>query len=126
MTPKIGIYRALDTDGYKKVRCFEAHCFRGAGPGSSRRTSRPSAVSPRMRYSGNGHSRRSDMNDQQAGDIGIIKPGFDHYDDPLVDVKIIHDAAHEGLSIEGTMSVQSEIVDSAAVFTSMRCLDARR
>ena len=49
------------------------------------------------------------------GDIGIIsiniKPGFDHYDDPLVDVKIIYDAAYEALSTEGTMSVQSEIID---------------
>ena len=67
------------------------------------------------------------MNDQQVrdiaeaafkarfGDIGIIsiniKPGFDHYDDPLVDVKIIYDAAHEDLSTEDTMSVQSEIID---------------
>ena len=48
------------------------------------------------------------------GDIGIVinvKPGFDHYDDPLVDVRIIYDAAYEDLSIEGTMSVQSEIID---------------
>ena len=49
------------------------------------------------------------------GDVGIIsinvKPGFDHYDDPLVDVKIIYDAAYEDLSTEGTMSVQSEIID---------------
>ena len=46
--------------------------------------------------------------------IGIVvhvKPGFDHDDDPLVDVRIIYDAAYEDLSIEGTMSVQSEIID---------------
>ena len=47
------------------------------------------------------------------GDVGIVsinvKPGFDHYDDPVVDVKIIYDAAYEDLSTEGTMSVQSEI-----------------
>ena len=53
------------------------------------------------------------------GHIGIIsinvKPGFDHYDDPLVDVKIIYDAAYEDLSTEGTMSVQSEIIDKVWV-----------
>ena len=53
------------------------------------------------------------------GDVGIIsinvKPGFDHYDDPLVDVKIIYDAAYEDLSTEGTMSVRSEIVDKVWV-----------
>ena len=46
--------------------------------------------------------------------IGIVvhvKPGFDHDDDPLMDVRIIYDAAYEDLSIEGTMSVQSEIID---------------
>ena len=49
------------------------------------------------------------------GNIGIVginvKPGFDHYDDPLVDVKIVYDAAYEDLSTEGTMRVQSEIID---------------
>ena len=49
------------------------------------------------------------------GGIGIVsinvKPGFDHYDDPLVDVRIIYDAAYEDLSTEGTMSVRSEIID---------------
>ena len=48
------------------------------------------------------------------GDIGIVievKPGFDHDDDPLVDVRIIYDAAYEDLSTEDTMSVQSEIID---------------
>ena len=49
------------------------------------------------------------------GDIDIVsinvKPGFDHYDDPLVDVKIIYDAAYEDLNVEGTMSVRSEIID---------------
>ena len=66
------------------------------------------------------------MNDQQVraiaeaafkarfGDIDIVvevKPGFDHDDDPLVDVRIIYDAAYEDLSTEGTMSVRSEIID---------------
>ena len=49
------------------------------------------------------------------GDIDIVnvnvKPGFDHYNDPLVDVKIIYDAAYEDLNVEGTMSVRSEIVE---------------
>ena len=48
------------------------------------------------------------------GDIGIVinvKSGFDHYDDPLVDVRIIYDAAYEDLSTEGTMTVRSEIID---------------
>ena len=46
--------------------------------------------------------------------IGIVvhvKPGFDHYDDPLVDVRFIYDAAFEDLNIKGTISVRSEIVD---------------
>ena len=67
------------------------------------------------------------MNNQQVRDIAEaafkarfcdiaivsvnVKPGFDHYDDPLVDVKIIYDAAYEDLNVEGTMSVRSEIVD---------------
>ena len=48
------------------------------------------------------------------GDIGIVvnvKPGFDHDDDPLVDVRIIYDAAYEDLSTEGRMSARSEIID---------------
>ena len=55
------------------------------------------------------------------GDIGIVsinvKPGFDHYDDPMLDVKIIYDAAYEDLRTEGTMSVRSEIVDKVWVGT---------
>ena len=47
-------------------------------------------------------------------DVGIVsinvKPGFDHYDDPMLDVKIIYDAAFEDLRTEGTMRVRSEIV----------------
>ena len=67
----------------------------------------------------------ADMNSQQVRDIaeaafktrfcdiGIVnvKPGFDHYDAPLVNVKIIYDAAYEDLNIEGIMSVRSELVD---------------
>ena len=49
------------------------------------------------------------------GDIDIVsinvEPGFDHYDDPLVDVRIIYDAAFEDLRTEGTMRVRSEIID---------------
>ena len=49
------------------------------------------------------------------GDIDIVsinvEPGFDHYDDPLVDVRIIYDAAYEDLRTEGTMRVRSEIID---------------
>ena len=48
------------------------------------------------------------------GDIGIVsisvKPGFDHCDDPMLDVRIIYDAAFEDLRTEGTMRVRSEIV----------------
>ena len=40
-----------------------------------------------------------------------VKPGFDHDDDPLVDVRFIYDAAYEDLSTEGTMSVRSAIID---------------
>ena len=47
-------------------------------------------------------------------DVGIVsinvKPGFDHYDDPMLDVKIIYDAAFEDLRTEGTMRVRSETV----------------
>ena len=46
--------------------------------------------------------------------IGIVvnvTPGFDHYDDPLMDVRIIYDAAYEDLNIEDKMSVRSEIID---------------
>ena len=49
------------------------------------------------------------------GDIGIVsinvEPGFDHCDDPMVDVRIIYDAAFEDLRTEGTVRVRSEIVE---------------
>ena len=46
------------------------------------------------------------------GIVGIhIEPGFDHYDDPLVEVRIVYDATYEGLRTEGTMKVRSEIID---------------
>ena len=49
------------------------------------------------------------------GDIGIVginvEPGFDHCDDPMVDVRIVYDAAFEDLRTEGTMRVRSEIVE---------------
>ena len=46
--------------------------------------------------------------------IGIVvhvKPDIDHDGDPLVDVRIIYDAAFEDLSTDGTISVMSEIID---------------
>ena len=46
--------------------------------------------------------------------IGIVvhvKPGFGHDDGPLMNVRIIYDAAFEDLNIEDMMSVQSEIID---------------
>ena len=47
-------------------------------------------------------------------DIGIVsisvEPGFDHYDDPLVEVRIVYDAAYEDLRTESTMRVRSEII----------------
>ena len=46
--------------------------------------------------------------------IGIVvhvKPDIDHYGDPLVDVRIIYDAAFEDLNIDGTMIVRSEVID---------------
>ena len=53
------------------------------------------------------------------GDVGIvsinIKPGFDHYDDPLVNVKIIYDGEVERLiapdRVPAMMEVRSEIID---------------
>ena len=47
-------------------------------------------------------------------DIDIVvhvKPGFDHDDDPLMNVRIIYAAAFEDMNIEDMMSVQSEIID---------------
>ena len=47
------------------------------------------------------------------GDIEVVsvnvKPGFDHYDDPVVDVKIIYDGKVEQLGGAGILDVQSEI-----------------
>ena len=40
-----------------------------------------------------------------------VKPGLDHYDDPLVDVNIIYDAKVEELLRGDTMEVRSEIID---------------
>ena len=49
------------------------------------------------------------------GDIEVVsinvKPGFDHYDDPLVNVKIIYDGTVEQLGGEGILCVLSEIVE---------------
>ena len=53
------------------------------------------------------------------GDIDIvsinIRPGFDHYDDPLVDVRIIYDAEVERLiapdKAPDMVRVRSEIID---------------
>ena len=47
------------------------------------------------------------------GDIEVVsvnvKPGFDHCDDPVVDVKIIYDGTVEQLGGEGILRVQSDI-----------------
>ena len=40
-----------------------------------------------------------------------VKPGFDHYDDPLVNVKIIYDGTVEQLGGEGMLRVLSEIIE---------------
>lgn len=49
------------------------------------------------------------------GDIEIVrisvKPGFDHYDEPLVDVRIIYDGEVEQLGGDGILAVISELVD---------------
>ena len=49
------------------------------------------------------------------GDVKIVRvnvwPGFDHYDDPKVDVKIIYDGKYEQLKGMGPLRVQAEIVD---------------
>ena len=48
------------------------------------------------------------------GDVDIVcvnvKPGFDHYDDPMLDVKIIYDGEFEQLNAAGILSVRTEIV----------------
>ena len=49
------------------------------------------------------------------GDVEVVcvnvKPGFDHCDDPMLDVKIIYDGEFEQLNAAGILRVQSEIVD---------------
>ena len=49
------------------------------------------------------------------GDIDIVsinvEPGFDHYDDPMLDVKIIYDGEVEQLGGEGILDVLSEVVE---------------
>ena len=40
-----------------------------------------------------------------------VKPGFDHYDDPLVNVKIIYDGTVEQLGGEGMLRMLSEIIE---------------
>ena len=48
-------------------------------------------------------------------DIDIIcinvKHGFDHYDDPVLDVTIIYDGEVEQLNGEGILGVQSELIE---------------
>ncbi len=48
------------------------------------------------------------------GDIDIVcinvKPGFDHDDAPVVDIKIIYDGRVEQVDGEGFLRVQSEVV----------------
>ena len=49
------------------------------------------------------------------GDIEVVsvnvKPGFDHCDDPMVDVKIIYDGVVEQLIGPDILRVRSEIVE---------------
>lgn len=40
-----------------------------------------------------------------------VKPGFDYYDDPMVDVSIVYDGEFEQLDAAGILQVQSDIVD---------------
>ena len=40
-----------------------------------------------------------------------VKPGFDYYDEPLVDVRIIYDGEVEQLGGEGILAVISDLVD---------------
>ena len=65
--------------------------------------------------------------EDRFGDIDIVcidvNPALDHYDDPLVDVRIIYDAAFEDLGTEGTMSVQSEIIDDIVCIDVNPALD---
>ena len=67
------------------------------------------------------------MNEQQVGDIAEaafrarfgdvkvvcvnVRSGFDHEDDPVVDVNIIYDAKYERLKGGGLPEVRSEIID---------------
>ena len=39
-----------------------------------------------------------------------VRPGFDHYDDPMVDVKVIYDGKAEQLDGAGIVDVRSEII----------------
>ena len=78
-----------------------------------------------MCCSGNGRRKRPEINDWQVreiaaaafkarfGDIEVVnvKPGLDHYDDPLVNVKIIYDGTVEQLIGPDLLRVRSEIVD---------------
>ena len=49
------------------------------------------------------------------GDVEVVRinvwPGFDHDEDPKVDVKIIYDGKFEKLTGEGLLRVESEIFD---------------
>ena len=103
----------------------------GTWGSSSRRPWTPGAASSPMCCSGSDRHRRSDMNHQQVrdiaeaafkarfGDIGIVsidvKPGFDHCDDPMLDVHIVYDAEVERLiapdKAPDMVRVRSEIVE---------------
>ena len=51
------------------------------------------------------------------GDVEIVqvnvKPGFDHDEDPVVDVTLIYDGEYEKLNGAGLLRVQSDIVSKA-------------
>lgn len=40
-----------------------------------------------------------------------VKPGFDHCEDPMLDVKIIYDGEFKQLNAVGILRAQSEIAD---------------
>ena len=49
------------------------------------------------------------------GDVDIVcvnvKPGFDHYDDPMLEVKIIYGGEFEQLNAAGILGVWTEMVE---------------
>ncbi len=44
-----------------------------------------------------------------------VKPGFDHYDDPMLDVRLVYDGEFEQLNGDGILDVQSEVIEKVWV-----------